>query len=224
MRKRITLCTLALSVIFLITGSAVAVNDQGLSWGVEIGDRHEYSFRYEDVTHQEYSFFHEFYLVVESLPIIPDNITHASPLSFGAFPGLEYYHLNGSNVDDWYWHLPPLIIPTRNWTLWTELFEDLRQTPEGIIVSIEIEEGLSTWSYRYNQTIEDHTELGEASYVKETGILTDFLWSAYLEENKYVEYEVHLLGQGIAPEIVIIAIGGAAIVVIVIILLVRKKG
>jgi hypothetical protein len=212
-----------LSIIFLLTSSAYAANDQALTWGVEVDDRHEYSFEYEDVDHPEYSFLHEFYFTVSSLPQIPDNITHASPMHFGVFPELEFYHLNGSATDNWYIHLPPMIIPTGNWTLWTELFEALEQTPEGIVTTVEVEDGPSIWSYSINTTVQDHTELGEVSYIKETGIIADFLWSAYMEGSMYVEYELHLLGRELAPEIVLVVIGSGVVAVVVIIFLVRKK-
>ncbi len=222
MRKRVALCLLSLSVVFLLSISTFAATDQGLTWGVEINDRHDYSFRYDDVNHPEYSFLHEFYLVVESLPRIPNNISYASPLNFGVFPELEYYHLNGSEVDNWYQHLPPMIIPTGNWTLWTELFESITSQAEEWEIKVGVEDGPSIWSYSINTTVEDHVELGEASYIKQTGILADFLWSAFLEESNYAEYEVRLL-VGQAPEIVIIAVGGGVVVAVGVILLVRKK-
>ncbi|MFX1367684.1 MAG: hypothetical protein ACFFAY_03700 [Promethearchaeota archaeon] len=223
MRKRVALCLLSLSVVFLLSVPALAATDQGLTWGVDVNDRHEYSFQYEDVDHPEYSFLHEFYIAVKSLPQIPNNISYASPLNFGVFPELEYYHLNGSEADDWYQHLPPMIIPTGNWTLWTELFEAATSPVEEWDVAVAVEEGPSIWSYTINITVEDHNELGKASYIKESGIILDFLWSAFLDGSKYVEFEVHLLGR-LAPEIVIIAVGGGVLVVVGVILLVRKKG
>ena len=224
LRNKIAFCTLALSIILLLPFSGFAANDQGLTWGVEVDDRKEYSFRYEDVNNPEYSFLHEFYLVVESLPQIPNNISYASPLNFGVFPELGFYYLNGSEADNWYQFLPQMIIPTGNWTLWTKLFEAIEPTSEGMEVTVEVANDPSVWSYSINTTVDDHSEEGECSYIKGTGIISDFLWSAYLEGEKYVEFEVHLLGGGIATE-VLLAIGGVGILaVLVIVLLVRKKG
>ncbi|NHJ12891.1 MAG: hypothetical protein EAX95_04405 [Candidatus Thorarchaeota archaeon] len=223
MARRVAPFLLALGILILLGSSAVAVSNQDLFWGVEEDDRHGYSFRYEDYINQEYSLRHDFFFIVDSLPDIPASILNVTPMDFAAFPVLDYFYSNGTEADYWYAHLPPMIVPVGNWTLWTSLFEAMEPDNPLTEIAVQVEDESSTWSYVYSSTTDLHSEMGQASYDKETGILADFLWSGYSEGEKYFEYEVHLLGRGLTPEIIIAIVGGGAVLALVIILAIRRK-
>ncbi|MGY5876260.1 MAG: hypothetical protein RTU30_10985 [Candidatus Thorarchaeota archaeon] len=127
MRKKI-LSTLFL-VGFLLLPSAIATSNQGLSWGITEGQEVRYSFD----THTEMSMplltttIDESYtIIVEfgAIPEIPADIISLSQLTFPDVTlkfdnGTEFSNIGGQTVEGLF------AIPTGNWSLWTDLIDDL---------------------------------------------------------------------------------------------------
>jgi hypothetical protein len=76
-RKRVSILVLLCVVgLFPIVGSGAS--NQNLEWGVQIGDRFDFHFRYENYYEPIYNEEYDCYIVVESLPAIPNDINEVN--------------------------------------------------------------------------------------------------------------------------------------------------
>ena len=118
MRRSIIL-VLVLSLLSMNLGSVEAANSQGFEWGVDVGDRIDYTISYYQpsvTTDPEGEY--DAYATVVSLPAIPESVTTFSEINQGA-PAVEYYYTNGTQIFMVSWS----IVAIGNWSLATELFE-----------------------------------------------------------------------------------------------------
>ena len=119
------MCFFLVSQISIVT----AANNQGLAWGIEPNDRFDYAV--EVIYHSDtldLNIGDEMYVIVNSLPAIPDDVNHFVQLAVYNF---TTYWSNGTTMDSlWYdvVHLIPFyVLPIGNWSLIEEL--TLEATP-----------------------------------------------------------------------------------------------
>ena len=216
-----------LCILAIWTPLVNAASNQNLDWGVEVGNRFEYHFRYQDYNYPIYDKEYDFYIVVESLPTIPNDINDVvSPYYFNSSIGLDELFANGTDMGPYADILPQMIVPTGNWALWTTLLEDWESMSTHHIESITVSESFSTWTWtRVSQF--DSTDLwgedGTATFRKSDGVLTYFRDTGINGTgDKYFEYEVTLLDAGLPME-VFLAAGGVAVVLVVAVMILLKK-
>lgn len=131
---------LSLSIVtimfFAQVSGVAAANNQGLEWGIEVDDRFDYDF---DVSYHNSTFdlelTGEMYVIINSLGDISNDITSLPNIPIPSLYLGTYtiYWSNGTVMDD-FWKgisfmgVPFIAYPIGNWTLMTELFEDVTHT------------------------------------------------------------------------------------------------
>ena len=119
-------------ILFAQISSVAAANNQGLEWGIEVGDRFDYDF---DMSYHNSTFdldlTGEMYVVVNFLNDISDDITIMPNIAIPSLYSGSYttYWNNDTVMDDFWMGIPfmgaPFIAyPVGNWSLMTQLFED----------------------------------------------------------------------------------------------------
>jgi len=218
-----------LCLLTILIPIVTATSNQNLDWGVEVGNRYDYHFRYQDYNNPIYDTEFDFYIEVESLPTIPNDITKVnSPLFFNISIDLDWFFANGTDMGLYVAFLPHMIHPVGNWALWATLLEEWESRSTNYIESITISETLSRWTWTRHSQITDTDLLGEdgtATFQKSDGVLTYFRDTGFDGSgDKYFEYEVTLLNAGLPMED-IIAVGGVVVVlVVVIVVCLKRKG
>ena len=218
-----------LCIVTMLVPLVAATSNQNLDWGVEVGNRFDYHFRYQDYDYPIYDKEFDFYIVVESLPTIPDDINEVhSPYYFNISIGLEWFFANGTDMGLYSALLPHMIHPVGNWALWTTLLEEWESQSTHYIEDITISESFSTWTWTRDSQFDDIDLLGEdgtATFRKSNGVLTYYRDTGFdATGSKYFEYEVTMLNAGLPLEDMIAVGGIAVILVVVIVVCIKKKG
>ena len=227
MRSRVIALLTVLCTLSLLTPAIAVASNQNLAWGVEIGDRFDLHYKYENYYYPSNSKEFDCYIVVESLPIIPDNIDEVEyPLYITESPGLGAYFRNDTDMGPWAANFPQVIMPIGNWALWSNLLEDFEERSLIYFDSINITETPTTWSWtRSTQYSSDELTGGETSvsFRKSDGVLVYF-YSAGLNNygNKYFEYELTQLGI-VSQMGIYLALAGVIVVFIAIIIVYKKR-
>ena len=134
--KIILSVTIVSIILFANISSVAAANNQGLEWGIGVGDRFDYDF---DVSYQNSTLdlvlTGEMYVIVNSLGDISDDVTSLPNIPIGSLyiDSFTTYWSNGTVMDDFWKSIsfmgsPFLTYPIGNWTLMTELFEAVMGT------------------------------------------------------------------------------------------------
>ena len=153
-------------VLFLIgfVSTTTAANNQGLSWGVEVGDRFNYKIfgvnnGIQDI---DWDVYIQFYLVDE---------LNETVLSFGEMMGqspiFSTYWSNGTLFEYYYWPVF-MVFPTGNWSLVEDLYLDYISR---VFTVEEVVETDSTWGYIISGNSSDTTATITAIYSKADGVL-----------------------------------------------------
>ncbi|MHA2081379.1 MAG: hypothetical protein ACW99H_09570, partial [Candidatus Thorarchaeota archaeon] len=88
-----------LFVLMVSCGTAEGISNHGLAWGIEVGDRfdYHYSYRSSDPSNSEDL---DYYVVVDSLPEIPVDITELPQVSSSSTNEMNeyfsFYLMNGT--------------------------------------------------------------------------------------------------------------------------------
>lgn len=227
MRNKTVPLLTVLYMLILLTPIVAATSNQNLDWGVEIGDRFDFYFRYEDYYYPNYSKEFDCYIIVESLPIIPDDISEVVHWTFfNASPDLGLYFTNNTDMGPWAATLPQVILPIGNWVLWSSLLEDYESSSTFHFESINTTETQSTWTWTHSsQFNSDELTGGEgtATFRKADGVLLYFN-SVGLNNmgNKYFEYEI--TQKSSIPRVwMYIALAGMIVCIIALIIVYRKR-
>ncbi len=219
-----------LSLIFILcvlsftVNPAAAVTDQGLGWGLEIGDRFDFHFVYVDSKNPVYSREFDFYFEVVSLTTIPNDITGLTVPYFNISCAADYYFANGTALGAYVPILPGLTLPVGNWSLWTSIIQTMEH-PSADYATFDAVESGETWSYSVDWSIEDtmHTQ-GSATYLKSDGVLTRYDWNVWDSTGSPL-FEYHLTRPGYEgglPVVVIVGIGIGIAAVVVILFLAKR--
>ena len=120
--------------------NVIAVNNQALDWGIEAGNRFNYDLEvtYHNATYS-LDIIDKMHVIIDDLPVIPDNISHLYELAFYDF---TTYWNNDTYMDDFWTNVMHLIpfyaIPIGNWSLIRDLYEEVNPP-------VAIEEDKSTF-------------------------------------------------------------------------------
>ena len=112
MKTRITIL-LIIVILFGSVNTSAAVNDQGLSWEIEVGDKINYRVHGEnvfDVTSIDWDIYAE----VDSVTELNETITSFGQISILA-PEINTHWVNGTPYS--LGLLPHMVLPIGNWSL-----------------------------------------------------------------------------------------------------------
>jgi hypothetical protein len=224
-------------ILFAQTANVTAINDQGLEWGVEVGDRFDYDF---EVSYHNSTFdlelTSEMYVVINALGSISDNVTSLPniPIPSLYLGDFTTYWSNGTVMDDFWKGIPFMgatfiAYPIGNWTLITQLFEDVY--PSGVTQNATM----------LNYTIVDIPIAGNVVsqvYQKSNGVTMSQLYDlAWGETTVYVKMTLTssttstttsgttgtATGGGDNTLILILGGGAAIAIVVIVIVFMRRK-
>ncbi|MFW9843762.1 MAG: hypothetical protein ACFFEV_04235 [Candidatus Thorarchaeota archaeon] len=165
------------TILFAQVANVAAANNQGLEWGIHVGDRFDYDFQMS--VHNstfDLELTGEMYIVVNLVHSISDDIealmNFATPSL--ALESFVTYWSNGTLMDDLWTSIrfmatPFIAYPTGNWSLITHLFEDA--APTAVIA-----QDTSILNY----TVEDSPTTDDViSYIlqKSNGVATSTFWN-----------------------------------------------
>ncbi|MGY5875875.1 MAG: hypothetical protein RTU30_09025 [Candidatus Thorarchaeota archaeon] len=170
--------------VFMVLGIVpVIANNQGLTWGISIGDRFYF---YSEISGDEGLVPEEiqdiYYIEVEVLPTIPDDIGLNSTMPDMQF---QQFYLNGTLMYGMY-TFGPRALPIGNWDLQSDLIE----STYGGFYNYSIIDSSNVWGYFINATLDTiHMEL-TLEYSKVDGVLTYQLYDIGYSE---IEGHAHFL-------------------------------
>jgi len=208
--------------IGLCTSLVYAANNQSLEWGVSANQRFDYNL-YVEHNSESIGYIYEsgsnirYYLVVESLPTIPDDIDHDDvPYA----PQFDCYYLNGTEISFEFssviaWDARPI----GNWDLLIDFWLDTPVINETDIINTQDLVG-----YNYTTSFENRTTLKTMLYSKVNGVLHTFRMGFFNETHPeyYSLREVTLVAGGDASVLYIGAAVGIAVVVVLVIFMRRR--
>jgi hypothetical protein len=158
-----------LFVLCLVVTPVSAANNQGLYWGVTIGSRFDYhDFAEFTIPNQNETSPSEkdFYIIIDSLPSIPDDITAMRNLS--RLVGASRFYENGTEIEgSSSWD----VLPVGNWGLIVNIWEgQWSNQPEENVTQDIIN---TPYLIGYNFTVfhESGTDTLADIYVRTTGVL-----------------------------------------------------
>ena len=199
MRSKIIALTSVLLGLLLIAPVA-AETSQGLNWTVEIGDQYRYNVLYWE----EGTYFHEdmYINITVNHLALPDPLTDWWDIPD---PPGEVYYANGTSpgmlamVFVYTWKL---VVPIGNWTLMTELVENVTYwdflSDDVDNVSV-IEDTWLHWGYSYNITVDPANIICNNTHLKSNGVLTREYLAAYNATDDTLLGEITILCDGVAP-------------------------
>jgi hypothetical protein len=158
-----------LFVLCIVVTPVSAANNQGLYWGVTIGSRFDYhDFGEFTIQNQNETSPREenFYIIIDSLPSIPDDITAMRNLS--RLVGASRFYENGTEIEgSSSWD----VLPVGNWSLIVNIWEgQWSNQPEENVTQDIIN---TPYLIGYNFTVfhESGTDTLADIYVRTTGVL-----------------------------------------------------
>ncbi|MFX0056034.1 MAG: hypothetical protein ACFFAX_08610 [Promethearchaeota archaeon] len=153
-----------------------AANNQGLQWGVTVGSRFDYH-EYTNSTIQDSPEEKDFYVIIDSLPSIPDDINATSDLPDR--PGATRFHENGTQIEgasSWY------VLPVGNWGVIISIWEGWWSDQPELNVTQDIIITPNLIGYNYTVTSRSGTDTYAEIYLRATGVLhTLYLRSTWPE-------------------------------------------
>ncbi|MCF2138106.1 MAG: hypothetical protein K9W43_12820 [Candidatus Thorarchaeota archaeon] len=212
-RARIFL-VLFISTIFLLgtVSPTLAASDQGLSWGVSVGDEYMFLYKHVDYSDEKNSRAYNIIVKITDLPEIPENITAINSLYyFPIHPKTDVLFLNRSPVGSFIANLPQLVWPVGNWSLWSNLSHDCINASYSLVYNSTATESKTTWSYTYTAKLSDLTEKSTLTFDKATGVLNRGILSFYWKNTPLALQETERITSNPAAMSVLI-VGGSVFV------------
>ncbi|MFW9834495.1 MAG: hypothetical protein ACFFEK_10905 [Candidatus Thorarchaeota archaeon] len=215
---------MAVLIVVMVIRPTEAIANPGLSWGVEIGNRIDYhlAIRYTEASRNDDL---NYYIVVDSLPTIPNNITE--PPYIGSSSANEwntyfsFYFMNGTeitpqtSVPNLHWSAYPI----GNWSLVEELaISDINTTYwEVQNIDTETEWGLIITA---DEVLAIHTDT--VRYSKEDGALTFLEMRWQYDPGRFRILRYTRVGEGF-PVLLVAGVGVVSFGLLVIALVILKK-
>lgn len=220
MRKDMIL-VLVILLLSMSLGSVEAANSQGFEWGVDVGDRIDYTLTYSQpsITTDPTGTIN-FYATIITLPTIPEPVTSYWEIVTGS-AAAEFHYANGTQL----FMVPWGMIAIGNWSLVTELYEaqaaSTTTVSETAVDWIYVQQmpsggdGALTTELRFSKT-DGVMNFYELKLVDGTG--------AIISSSMVVRsgYSTGFLGGGIDP-MLLIAVGAGGAIVVVAVIFMRKK-
>ncbi len=173
-----------------------AINSQGLEWGVESNTRIDYTMSVED-SENNVSFVKGLYIVVNTLPELPEKATNFSSLIINGGEYLDYYWENNSHAEA---EEDLSVLPIGNWSLIQELIDpSLSVLGEGLQYIVTG----TDWGYTYSSEDAQYTYLVTNIWSKSDGALNKFsLDLRYIDNEELVFHEeIVRLGYVFVPDL-----------------------
>ncbi|MHA2201088.1 MAG: hypothetical protein ACXABN_14520, partial [Candidatus Thorarchaeota archaeon] len=149
MRDRLCILLVACTLILGSVISVSAVTNHNLEWRIVVGDQFHYRYTGDIALGTT-----EFYMEIDSLPIIPSNVTSYYEFVFSSAYFSTYYE-NGTEI---FSYIPVGVMPIGNWPLVQELVNDTAPAYE-----IQWINTTSEWGISYT---EDHGTLVRTNTIK----------------------------------------------------------
>jgi hypothetical protein len=211
-------------IVVMLVGPTEAINNSGLSWGVEIGNRIDYhlAIRYTDPSRNSDL---DYYIVLDNLPAIPENITVLPHI--GASQANEwntyfsFYFMNDSKIT------PQTSVPALTWSAypvgnWSFVEECVLSDINTTIWEVHIIDTATEWglSITADEMIWIHTDT--IRYSKNDGAMNFFEMNFQYTDGKFRRIEYTRVGEGIPIQLVI-GVGGLLIGLAALVLVLLKK-
>jgi len=220
------------AVLLLVSITAMpnlveGANSQGFEWAIEEGSRFDYTYDLSvtrttttaETTTRTSTMYERCYVVVNSLPSIPDVVTTTAQVWFSSYDDVSIYWANGSDVYPRY--IEWAAVPIGNWPLFTSMAQSQVEDPE-YNTTYEITNAPNTWIL----VQEDVDEISQVSWrweiSKTDGVLTRFwkranvtgMWDSILEITRV----------GPIPEMAVyVAVGGVAVLLVVAVIAMKRR-
>ncbi|MFW9913496.1 MAG: hypothetical protein ACFFEU_13545 [Candidatus Thorarchaeota archaeon] len=217
------LMTLLFVLLFVVTPVSAASN-QGLHWGITVGSRFDYH-EYTNFTIQDSPEERDFYVIIDSLPSIPDDINATSDLPNS--PSATHFHENGTQIEGpstW------SALPVGNWSVIIGIWEGWWSNQPELNVTQDIINTPHLIGYNYTVLSRSGLDTCAEIYVRTTGVLhTLYLRSTWTDGGLIFLRSISLV-EGVtwpfpfdAPlGVASMAIGGIAVILILLVVL-RKE-
>ena len=145
----------------------MAANNQGLEWAVAHDDTYYYDLTVDDFESEQIE--EEFYFVIDSVPLIPDDIGNWTEIPF---PSVNAYWHNGTSMGFAFFYLIAannIVLPIGNWPLLTSLV-DTQTAPKDVGIAHDSDE---YWGYTYWMEGTGPEEIWkvEVDFLKSSGIM-----------------------------------------------------
>ena len=210
-----------LFVLCFVVTPVGAASNQGLHWGVTIGKRFDYH-RVAESVFETSPIEMDFYVIIDSLPTIVDDINTIGDLP--DTPGATQFYVNGTEIEGssgWF------VFPVGNWSLIVSLWQIW---PAEINVTQDIISTPYLIGYNYTVSWGTTTSTHAEIYVRASGVLHTS-YSRYIDtENKLEGFSrISLVEEVSWPfpfdsslGIAVIAIAGIAVILIVLVVFRRE--
>jgi len=222
---------LGLSIITIIlatqTVGVTAINDQGLVWGIEVGNRFDYNIKLEyHSSTMDVSTDDKLYVIVDELNTIPDHVTQLSDLTIFSLALDSYttYWENGTIMDDLWFDVldvanPFSAYPVGNWSLLAQIFEDA--SPVVITQNTTM----------MNCSLVDFPVVGnvhETIFLKSSGVPHSILYIRTWDSGAAIHLNLTMIqtptGTGIVHTILpLVVSGGVLVAVVAVVVIIRRK-
>ena len=226
-------CILTFSFLVL-TPTFVSAGDQGLSWGVPVGETRQFRFYREwNSTISGYSLENDIItLEVTENPVIPDNITVLTALYGDPRNGIPHiervgYWSNGTEMGLFaYAVISPVLLPVGNWTLILELFSDYL-APLGPTHELELIDTPEIIGYRWSLVDFDCTDFKEVWWSKEDGMLIHYRYLLYDMTDPIFKTDGEVRVDAVQPFpwdiVLIVGVPAGTLIIIGVVIVFRRK-
>ncbi|MDH4213406.1 MAG: hypothetical protein OEV85_05760 [Candidatus Thorarchaeota archaeon] len=212
-------------ILFAQTAGVSAINDQGLVWGIEVGNRFDYNIKLEyHSSTMDVSIDDKMYVIVDELNTIPDYVTQLSDLTIFSLALESYttYWENGTIMDDLWFDVldvanPFSAYPVGNWSLLAQIFEDA--SPVVITQNTTM----------MNCSLVDFPVVGnvhETIFLKSSGVPHSILYIRTWDSGANIHLNLTMIQTptGTVDIILALVIGGVVLVTVVaVVVIIRRK-
>ena len=213
-----------LFVLCFVVTPVEAASNQGLHWGVTIGSRFDYH-RFAESVYETSPIEMEFYVIIDSLPSIADDIN--TMVDLPDFPGATQFYENGTEIEG---SSGLLVFPVGNWSLIVSIWQSWPgyTTAENVIQDIISTPYLIGYNFTESWGSGNYTHA--EIYVRATGVLHTS-YSRYIDTEYELDYLTRIsLLEGVtwpfpfdsSLGIAVMAIAGIVVILIVLVLFRRE--
>ncbi len=222
--------SLVIIILFSQTISVTAINDQGFTWGIEVGDRFDYNIKIEyHSSTMNVSIDDKMYVIVDELNAIPDHVTQLSDLTIFSLALDSYttYWENGTIMDDLWFDVldvanPFSAYPVGNWSLLAQIFEDA--SPVVITQNTTM----------MNCSLVDYPVPGnvhETVFMKSSGAPHSVLYIRTWDSGTTIHLDFSIIhtptetgtSTGEIDNILVLLAGGGVLIIVVVVIIIRRK-
>jgi len=206
---------------------AEGANSQGFEWAIEAGSRFDYIYDLHgtettttaETTTKAHSIHERCYVVVNSLPAIPDVVTTTAQVWFSSYDDVSIYWANGSDAYPRY--VEWAAVPIGNWPLFTSMAQSQIDDGDGYY-TYELWDTLNTWILIQETEDEISASSWRWEISKSDGVMTRYqakhnvtnMWDSILEITRV----------GPIPEMAVyLAIGGVAVLLVVAVVVLKRR-